>query len=434
MGGRYQSTAVRGASAAEVRRVVESWLERRGFRLVEAPLVPCHDDVDRGLYLFSRDGWTVLVYSRSDEEQRLARELMNLERPLLHVWLFGSDVWGYALLDEGRTIAEFDSNPEYIPGHPGEPFLDPPQVGDIRSGSPEELSRRLHLPGLDGPVAALQRKRAVFMDGVVEKFCTTLGIAPAAAHFDYLEQGYARGLEGWHVESLRYTKEDEAAGEGIDLHSEAAWSQPEDGSRQEPVPGAIPPPMHPMFPVVALMRTLMLPLILVARAVGWLMSLAPRSRALEPSFTARLPGHPPPFRVEGRHVLHPLHGCRVLLPPGAEALPHRAGPWVVFAVQLRGVEVVCTPHRLAELRALGGATKPLEDERYFAGALKARRRLFEIKRPAGTLQHEIHVVQTPRALYQWRVNLGPRTPALSPEARADLRALVASFELIAAER
>jgi len=102
MGARFQSTAVRGASAAEVRGVVESWLERRGFRLVEVPLVPCHDEVDRGVYLFSREGWTVVVYSHFEEEKRLVRELMTLERPLLHVWLFASDVWGYVLLKAPR--------------------------------------------------------------------------------------------------------------------------------------------------------------------------------------------------------------------------------------------------------------------------------------------------------------------------------------------
>ena len=103
---------------------------------------------------------------------------------------------------------------------------------------------------------------------------------------------------------------------------------------------------------------------------------------------------------------------------------------MVFAVKVRGAEVVCTPHRLGEHRALGGATKPLEDERYFAGTLKARRRLFEFQRRTDTLRQEIHVVQTPRALYQWVVSPGPRTPPLSPEIRADLRALVASFEVI----
>jgi len=175
------------------------------------------------------------------------------------------------------------------------------------------------------------------------------------------------------MESLRYTKEDDSAGEGIDLHSEVAWSQPEDVPRQEQGPREIPAEMRPMLAVAGLMRVLLLSLTLLARAVGWFMSRSPRTRALEPALTARLPGHPPPFRVEGRHLVHSLHGCRVLLPPGAEPLPDRAGPWVVFAVQVRGGEVVCTPRRLGELRGLGGATKPLEDERYFAGALKARR-------------------------------------------------------------
>ena len=429
---------MRRAPIEQVKASVEGWLARRGFEPVAAPLFACEGARERGVYLFGNADWTIVVFSEREEERRLVQELMGLERPLLHVWLFDSDVWGYVLVHDGGTLAEFDSNPDYDKG--AEYFLDEPRFGDMRSGAPAELCRVLERPGLEDEVARLQRRRPVFKETAVHAFCDRLGIGPVATSYRYLEHADVDGgFAGWTVECLRYSKEDPHAGDGIDLHAESAFAAPE--LRDEPpaehaapgLPLEIPLQIRATF---AMVKTLMLPFLLIVRPLAWLFRMRARlglARLPIPvGPLVRLPGHPPLARAEDGFAMNDRHRCRVRLPEGAEiveptGLASRAGVWTVFALKLADDSYSsCDAHRLTELRDITRHGTAVEDERYHVGPLKARRRLIEFPARGGQepAREEVHIVQAPRAFYVWRV------AGRDAKQRAAVRRIVESFELV----
>jgi hypothetical protein len=438
LGAHYQSTALRGASLRDVVATVDAWLERRGFRPLPDPLFSCHPQLERGAFFFGNGEWTIVVYSDREEERRLVQELMGLSRPLLHVWLFDSDVWGYVLAQDGRTLAEFDSNPDYFHQGSGEHFLSEPEFGDLRNGAPAELCRVLSLPVPEDEIRRLQRGRAVFKESVVQAFCDRIGIGPAATAYDHLEGGEIGSSKdsSWTVECRRYTKEDLPDGPPPDLHSEAAFvsAEAEDATRARPdrqrtgfeVP-------FQLRLLMALMRGLSLPLRLIAGVMRLLWrarTLLGVARRIPVRALDRLPGHPPAPRLQGEYVVNERHGCRLRLPPGVGLVDPAAtlspeGLWSVFGLDLGdSLVVTCEAYRLGELRSLAPYGRAVEDERYWVGPLKARRRVLEFGyRGANELRRqEIHIVQGPRAFYVWRL-----PERCGDNARTWLRRTIESF-------
>lgn len=440
MGSRYQATAVRRAPLRDVQDCVESWLARRGFeRAPEPSLLPVDDARERGVYYFSNPDWTIVVYSEPEEEKRLVRELSSLEPPLLHVWLVASDVWGYVLRRDGRTIAEFDSNPDYLHADSGEPFLDEPELGDLRTGAPAALREVLGLDVSERELAALQRRRAVFKDSAVSAFCTRLGIGPAANSFVYLERADVEEDigDGWDVTCVRYEKEP-ADTEGVDVHSASAFAAPEAapsphrprwGNPLAPeVPAGLPASLRVM---AAGARVVMFPLYLLGllfSAVwtvrGWV-GMRPAIARRRP---ARLPGHPPPPRRDGEWLVNDVHRCRVKLPAGVEAIdpgtaPSRGGIWSVFAVQLDAeTTLTCDAQPLGDMRQISPYGTAIEDESLLLGGFKARRRVLETRSDQQLLRRELYVIQMPRAFYVWELR-----DLHDASRRARFESLVESF-------
>ena len=343
------------------------------------------------------------------------RQLMEQPHPLLFVWLYDSDVWGYVLLRGGATIAEFVNDPAYFGGGM-EPFLEGPPHGDVRSGAPAELCRVLDLPGREATIARLQSKRALFKETALHAFCDALGLAPAATSYRYLEHAEVdTDWTGWRVECLRYASGDDEPYGSVDVHSDSAFVSPDAHaarmSSNEAVPFEIPFRMRAML---AFVKVVFVPLGFLFRAVMWVWLLRQRLGGKPPLPThplVRLPGHPPAPRIDGEYLVNDLHRCRVRLPPGAEAgdrpgLWSPAGVWGVFTAGLGpGFVVCCEARPLDALRQIDGHGTLLEDECYAVGELKVRRRLFEAPAhgTAAAVRSEVYVLQGPRALYVWRL-------------------------------
>jgi hypothetical protein len=97
----------------------------------------------------------------------------------------------------------------------------------------------------------------------------------------------------------------------------------------------------------------------------------------------------------------------------------------VFALDLGGGSIVtCEAHRLGELRSVVPDGRAVDDERYWVGPLKARRRVLELEYRGGSelRREEIHIVQGPRAFYVWRLPEG-----CGIDARSRLRRTIESF-------
>jgi lysophospholipase L1-like esterase len=73
---------------------------------------------------------------------RLVFELNKLRKPLLELWVYDSDIWGYRLRNAGRLVASFNTNPTYF-GRPPEPDL---PIGTVKQGAP--FSRDTYMAGI----------------------------------------------------------------------------------------------------------------------------------------------------------------------------------------------------------------------------------------------------------------------------------------------
>ena len=98
MGATVRTFAVRRAASSDVRQSLVSWLRAKGFVLAEGPfLFPLDAETERRVLLSENQDWTIVAYSHELEEgDRLVFELKKLRKPLLELWVYDSDIWGYA--------------------------------------------------------------------------------------------------------------------------------------------------------------------------------------------------------------------------------------------------------------------------------------------------------------------------------------------------
>src|SRR3954462_3490458 len=115
MGAYFDSIVVPGAAPESIRDLVVRWMSGKGFDLAaEPPILDQTEEWERGAVIASDPGGTVLLLSNADESDRVLWELQKLGKAALRLWLIGSDVWGYQLVEDGAVVASFSSNANYF--------------------------------------------------------------------------------------------------------------------------------------------------------------------------------------------------------------------------------------------------------------------------------------------------------------------------------
>jgi hypothetical protein len=432
MGANLRTFAVRQADQDEVRHALVSWLGAKGFELYEEKrLFPFDAETERGAVLSETPDWAILAFSHAYEEgDRLVFELNKLRKPLLEIWVFDSDIWGYRLHDSGQLVASFNSNPRYFGG--------PEELELPKNGDPELLRTVCELPVDAGQIAALQRQRAVFSESVSERFC--IGIGAEAAAYDYQDFEELRLAPGKH---------DTAGGVSVDCMFFVRRS----ASRQTSAPRlhdiALRAPAAPrvdpeMVEWQAQIQRQMLPLTIAlrglmwgARAVSWIFGplflLWWRWKGPQQMRRGGLLAELQAFGVDsdvqrhGQRLVNRRHGCSFELPESAELLPD-FGPSAVFRFRTEDVHVHCDavrPSRLREQLRIWPGAEILEDEKHFAGELPARSVLLRFSAGDQTRQLSWHLVQTPQAVYRFHVT----GEEISENVRKQMRAAAESFRV-----
>jgi hypothetical protein len=438
VGATLQSFVVRTSDYEEIKTRLLRWVSAKGFEPVTGPaLFELDPDEERGLCLFSKGSRVVVLYSHVFQEgERLRFELTRPEWPLLKVWVYDSDVWGYRLFDDGVPTSDFCSNPRYF-GHWGEEDL-PPGVTD----DPELLCRALDLGPVEGTIAALQRKRAVFKEFVCRKFCQAIGAEPACHDYrdlDGLPSPLSATAVGWRIDHFRFAERGGSARESVQpLH--AMVRKPLE--QQDPAALQAAAELHAsLWPLRALgwtIRFVMVPLVVVLglalRLIFWFQRLPFVRRRYERSlgpehalFVALEELQRPVVRREGADLINENHRCRITLPAGADAADGPTHTGWVFQLKVAGRDALCAairPRALrGRLREMPG-TEITGEECFFAGTLQARAWSATVRHGQSFTEHYTLVVQTPRAFYHF--SLGDREP-LAEDAKRVLRAVGESF-------
>jgi hypothetical protein len=437
MGATFRTFAVRRGKSSDVRTLIVSWLRAKGFELTETQgLFPFDPETERGIVLSESQDWTVVAFSHSFEEgDRLVFEFTKLQEPLLEMWVYDSDIWGYRLHNARRLVASFNSKPRYFGG--------PPELELPQNGDPELLCELCELGTAPARLAAIERRRAVFAESVAERFCAELGAEPAALDYNDFEEasiepGQTVTAGGFRIERLLFARSNGAAARsGPRLHDLVLRSSP--APQVDPaiaeLQGRIEHRMRPLLIAVRVLGALF-------RAVGWILGplfllwwrrrgarhVLPKCELLR----ELLPGEaaPPVERRAGR-AFNRRHRCSIALPDHAElhSLPM---PGAVFWFQLGPVSVHCEVIRPSQLRdklKLWPATEVVEDEKGFVAGLPSRI-VFLQSRPAGrNIDVAWCLVETNEAVYRFLAS----GEELSAELRQQLRDILVSFRVESAE-
>ncbi|MCP3962828.1 MAG: hypothetical protein GY719_33740 [bacterium] len=442
MGAFYNSICIPGDRDQEVRDSLQRWLGGRGFELSDQPvLFDLDGETERCAFLIWNERWTVLVFSKYEEERRLIRELQTWGGPLLYLWVQDSDVWGYDLFGEAGFVASFNSDPRSYVSFPGEDAA-PRPAADAR-----EVCRRLGFEGRAAELLRIHRHRAAFKEDSCLEMCRLIDAEPALASYDDLERGAFEDLEGWRVEQLHFVHRDARGGckaevglHDVRLDAEAMSS----GIRLErfEIPAEVLTEMERRRRRVRLRLTLLKPVSWLARA--WRKAReaparARRERRVEgasPSLPdAGFSRHESSDIIEVRHLINERHRCRIRLAVGGEAKSGSTKPASVFAFQIGETPITCTARpraRITEVLQQPSRSKILRDEKYLIGGLQARHVVYELPPyylagTSGPSYLGLHVVQTEVALYVFLYRF-PRK--ILKEVERAILATVRSFRLL----
>ena len=139
MGAFFNSICLPETQPEEVRHALERWLLGRGFRRSqEEVLFDLDGESERSAFLVWNSRWTILYFSHWNEERRLIRELQLKQSPLLYLWVYDGDVWGFDVFDQDGFAGTFSSDPrdhqsfdgEVLPLEP-RPAAEPAQVCEL---------------------------------------------------------------------------------------------------------------------------------------------------------------------------------------------------------------------------------------------------------------------------------------------------------------
>jgi len=432
MGADIRTFSVRRASGQEVRDLVVSWLGAKGFEPCDEPsLFPFDPETERGVVLSETPDWTTVAFSHGFEEgDRLVFELKKLDRPLLEVWVFDSDVWGYRLHESGKLVASFNSTPRYFGG--------PPELELPRNGDPELLCDVCGLAVEPRRIASIQRKWAVFKEGIAERFCDEIGAEAATCDYrDFdevrLESGQYSTGDGTKIERMFFVR-------GSNSRQASARSLHEIVLRAPRAPQVDPQ----MAAWQAEMQAQLAPLMVLMRVVGWgfrvvFWLLRPfvylwlwrkivwhKNKGGLLQELEALQDRPEVERHGGR-LVNRRHGCSIEVPESDEMIPH-VGLDAVFSFRIGGVLVTCgalRPSHLREQSKLWPGAEILKDEKHFVGELPAR--TVELKHTLQDQECQIvwHLVETPQAVYRFQGS----GEELSEEVRGEFRTAFESFQL-----
>ncbi|MEM7584273.1 MAG: hypothetical protein AAF560_12870 [Acidobacteriota bacterium] len=416
------------------------WLSLKGFELSDRPvLFDLDGDSERCAFLVSNERWTLLFFSRYEEERRLIRELQRDVLELLYIWVQDSDVWGYDLIDGDGFVASFNSDPRSFRSFADEP-------GERPEADPGLVCQRLDLSGQEDALRRIHRLNSVFSEDACIELCRLIGAEAALTSYDDLERGATDHLEGWHIEQLHFVRSESRRDETVDLHELHLGGRDGLATRSFRVQRFEIPPE--VLAEAERRRKRVRWTIYVLRPLSWLarswrsllQALAPsRKPVVTPPLELAPVGEPSRVEssdiIEVRHLINERHRCRIRLAIGGETQSGSAKPASVFAFQIAETAVTCTARRRSRIREVlqqPSNSKVLRDEKYQIGGLKARHILFELPPLflAGTTGPSylgLHVVQTELALYVFLYRF--QTKVLKEVERA-IRSTVGSFRLL----
>jgi hypothetical protein len=392
MGASFMSLAVRTGDPAPTREAVVRWLTLKGYELQpEERLFRYDENTERGAYLFWNDAWTVVLFSQMFEEgERLLFELQKLRAPVLRIWTFDSDVWGYTLFHGPDEIDNFET---YTGG-----WTARPRTHDAAA----RLCETLGMPEQTAVVARVARGRAIFAETICQNFCGTLGAAPAGLGWSdiALGRGGVQQAGGFELEALNFGRPRPVRPpRGRELHGYQFQTRRPHDAEGFPVSPELDEQMQrqmrQMMWLARVMRILLFPIGLVIRALVWIILLKHRwlprwksvSNGTHPDFARLLADlaaiEPTHMRVDGEWLVNDRYECRIRLPAGAQ--PQRSFPMpMVFRLELPGVIVSCEALRPGELDdhfRLSPHASVARDEPFFAGPLQARLITFAFDSP-----------------------------------------------------
>jgi len=414
-------------------------LYAKGFVLREPPILFDLDgENERSCFVVSNDRWTILFYSHHEEERRLIRELQLPCAPLIYVWVYDSDVWGYDLFDQQSLAASFNSDPRTHQSFPEE------AIGSATRpwAEPETVCRLLELPLEPAELRRIERRKSAFKEEICRKFCRRIGIEAAVSSYDDLESGALEHPEPWQSEQLLFRRDFETMSGQIDLRGHSLMV------RQTQV-GLVPyrpiefspellAEMKRMRRQVQLTYRLLRPVSWIARTWRRIYEASSRFGSRELAGAARRTAEPPAapanFRIAGRSLINDRHRCRISLVEGARPLSVSSKPASVFGFRIGETQVTCTARRLSKIDEVLRApshSRVLRDEKYPLAGLSARHLLFEL--PPGFVAGArdpsflgLYIIQTEKALY---VFLYRSRSQLAPAAEQAIRNTVDSFRL-----
>lgn len=437
MGAFYNSICIPGDQHLRVGESIERWLVLRGFEALDEPMLFDLDgETERCAFVLWNDRWTVVVFSKYEEERRLLRELQTWNEELLYVWVQDSEVWGYDLLDRRGFVGSFSSDADYYQSFADEE-MGRPERPEIDVG---EACRRLHAAGQEDAIRRLQRRSARFEEELCAEFCRLLGVEAAMAGYDDLERGTIRGLDDWQCRRLFFRqRQGSNPSPHLLLHqlsldgttSGATWV-----GRQ--YPSSLMPELHEeMEEVRRRTRTRWKVLRPVALLARWWR----RWRGDGPSIYGGASASSPAAEGEGtsvfadRRLINERHGCRIILALGVHGEAVSGKPSSVFNFRVGDTAVSCTSRsldKLADVLRRPSRAEVMRDEKYAAHGLEARYVLFKLPPLylAGISEPSylgLHVVQAPMALY---VFLFRSLDEPTPPTELAIRSTIETFKLI----
>lgn len=436
MGAFYNSICLPGDCALRVGESIERWLTLRGFERLDAPMLFDLDgDTERCAYVLWSSRWTVVIFSKYEEERRLIRELQTWSETVLYLWVQDSEVWGYDLLDGGGFVASFSSDPG------GYLSFDDTVLGGAERpvAEAEEVSRRLGHPDWGPALQRLHRRSARFEEEICAELCRLIGAEAAMVSYDDLERDSVEGLAGWQCQRFFFRQRQATPSPRLSLHqvrfdgsaSGATWA----GGQS---PSSLMPKLHEEMEEVR-RRTrgrwfVLRPLALLARWWRRWQGERPTLYGTAESPKAAGPGLGT-STFSDRRLVNERHGCRIILALGVTAESVSGKPSAVFSFRVGDTPVNCTSRRLDKLGDVlrrPSRSKVMRDASYLAAGLEARYVLFKLPPMylAGTTEPSflgLHVVQAPAALY---VFLFRSLHEPSPATELAIRSTVETFKLV----
>lgn len=437
MGVFYNSICIPGTRLEETRSALARWLSGRGFQPTDEPILFDLDaESERSAFLVFNERWTLVFFSHWEEERRLIREFQNGLAPLLYLWVYDSDVWGWDLFDSFGFAGSFSSD-----AREHRSFAD--QGDEPRPpGDPAKLCARLGLdPALAPEIRRIEKRQASFKEDVCLELCQLLGAPPALSSYDELESGKAESLhEGWQHEQVlyfHYPAAKAAIDVDLDLHAYEPGSGLYPLRRPPELSAEVRQEMEHLRRRARITMLWLKPITAMAgswlKVRRWLRGQVPEGPTPLP------PGSPVSvLRTETatrQWLSNRRHGVRLLLPMGADPQPVSGKPAAVFAFDAGEVAVTCTARRRRALREVlrkPSRARILRDEKYFIGPLPARHLLFEQdgRQPGETSWLALHVVETAWALY---VFLYRMNGVIDAEAEEIVRDAVKTFQVFASK-